>query len=97
MTKITIIPRGKNILVLRDEAKGGVSKHGIVSPDNVEKEQKAYGTVIAVGSLVKDVNKGDHVIYGAYAGEDIEVESDSGKKIEYKLLDDEDVIAFLKP
>ncbi len=37
----------------------------------------------------------DHVIYGAFAGEDIEVE-EKGKKVKYKLLDDEDVIAFIK-
>ena len=91
-----IQPRGARILVKRDEAKRGVSEHGIVTPENVEKEQKAYGTVVAVGSEVKDVKVGDRVVYGAYAGEDIEQE-EKGKKVDYKLLDDEDVIAFLKP
>lgn len=83
------------MLVRRDEAKGGVSEHGIVAPDNVEKEQKAYGTVVAVGSGIKDVKAGDRVVYGAYAGEDIEQE-EKGRKVEFKLLDDEDVIAFLR-
>lgn len=90
-----IIPRGTRILVKRDEAKGGVSEHGIVSPENIEKEQKAYGTVVAVGPDIKDVKVGDRVVYGAYAGEDIE-QDEKGKKVEYKLLDDEDVIAFIK-
>ena len=90
-----IIPRGKRILVKRDEAKGGVSEHGIVTPESVEKEQKAYGTVVAVGPEIKDVKVGDRVVYGAYAGEDIEQE-EKGKKVEFKLLDDEDVIAFIK-
>lgn len=93
MQKIT--PRGARILVRRDEAKGGVSEHGIVTPDAVEKEQKAYGTVEAVGAEIKDVKKGDRVVFGAYAGEDIEQE-EKGKKVEFKLLDDEDVIAFIK-
>ena len=83
------------MLVRRDEATGGVSEHGIVTPDNVEKEQKAYGTIVAVGPDIKDVKVGDRVIYGAYAGEDIQ-QDESGKKVDYKLLDDEDVIAFIK-
>ena len=90
-----IIPRGARVLVKRDESKGGVSEHGIVSPENVEKEQKAYGTVIAVGPDIKDVKVGDRIVYGMYAGEDIEQE-EKGKKVEYKLLEDEHIIAFLK-
>jgi co-chaperonin GroES (HSP10) len=94
MTKISIIPRGKNVLVQRDDPKDRKSEHGIITPDNVDQEQKAYGTVIEVGPLIKDLKKGDHVIYGAYAGEDIEVD-EKGKKVDYKLLDDEDIIAFI--
>lgn len=95
MTKIRIIPRGKNVLVKRDEPRDRQSENGIITPDNVDQEQKAYGVVIEVGELIKDLKKGDHVIYGAYAGEDIEVD-EKGKKVDYKLLDDEDVIAFIK-
>lgn len=90
-----ITPRGKRILVQRDEAGPRESEHGIITPDSVEEEQKAYGTVLAVGDGITDLKKGDRVIYGAYAGETIE-EDIKGKKVEYKLLDDEDVIAFLK-
>ena len=90
-----IIPRGKRILVLRDEAESRESEHGIITPDSVEEEQKAFGTVVAVGDDIKDLKKGDRVIYGAFAGETIEEEV-KGKKVEYKLLDDEDVIAYLK-
>lgn len=90
-----IIPRGKRILVQRDEATSKESEHGILTPENVEQEQKAFGTVVAVGEGIKDLKKGDRVIYGAFAGETIE-EDVKGKVVEYKLLDDEDVIAFLK-
>jgi chaperonin GroES len=90
-----IIPRGKRILVLRDEAESRESEHGIITPENVDREQRAFGTVVAVGPEINDLKKGDRVIYGAYAGETIE-ESIKGKTVEYKLLDDEDVIAFLK-
>lgn len=90
-----IQPRGKHILVKRDEAEGSVSEHGISTPDAVEKEQKAYGTVVAVGPDIKDVKKGDRVIYGAYAGEELEVE-EKGKKVTYRLLEDEFVVAFIR-
>lgn len=90
-----IIPRGKRILVLRDEAAALVSEHGIASAANSEREQRAFGTVVEIGADIKDLKKGDRVIYGAYAGETIE-EQVKGKAVEYKLLDDEDVIAYLK-
>ena len=95
MTKTTIQPRGKYILVLRDEPKTHGTKHGLIVPENIEKEQKAYGTVASVGPEIKDVKKGDRVIYGAFAGEEIEVE-ENGKKVLYRILEDEHVIAFLK-
>jgi len=90
-----IVPRGKNVLVKRDEAEPRETESGLVVPESVEKEQKAFGTVAAVGPEITDVKKGDRVVYGAYAGEDIEV-VERGAKVEYKLLDDEDVIAFLR-
>lgn len=90
-----ILPRGKRILVQRDEPESKESEHGIYTPDTAEQEQKAFGTVIQVGKGIDDLKAGDRVIYGAYAGEIIE-QSDKGKKVEYRLLDDEDVIAFIK-
>lgn len=90
-----ITPRGKRILVKRDAPESRENEAGIITPDNVEQEQKAFGTVVDVGREIKDVKKGDRVIYGAYAGEII-VQSEKGKQVEYRLLDDEDVIAFMK-
>lgn len=89
-----IAPRGKRILVKRDDPKSRVQDNGLVAPDSVEQEQKAFGTVISVGSEIKDVKKGDRVIYGAYAGEEIET-LEKGKKVVYRLLEDEDVIAHI--
>jgi chaperonin GroES len=90
-----ITPRGKYILIKRDEAESPVSEHGIVAPDSIEREQKAYGTVIAVGDEIKDVKKGDRVIFGAFAGETVE-QTEKGKKVEYKLVESEFVIAFIQ-
>lgn len=90
-----IKPRGKYILVRRDDPEGSVSEHGIYSPDTEEKEQKAFGTVVAVGSEIEDVKEGDRVIFGAYAGETLE-EKEGSKKVEYRLLESEFVIAFIE-
>lgn len=89
-----IQPRGKYILVKRDEAESRVSEHGISSGSD-QQEEKAFGTVIAVGEKIAGVKKGDRVIYGAYAGEEVEIE-ENGKKVKYRLLEDEFVIAFIK-
>ena len=86
-----IIPRGKYILVKPDEAKTQASEHGVFKPDNTEEEPKAYGEVLAVGSEIKDIKKGDRVIFMALAGDKIEFE-----KVEYVLLHDDEVIALLK-
>lgn len=92
-----IIPRGKYILVKRDEAKSLVSEHGISAPSQTEAEEKAFGTVIDFGDKVEDprMKKGERVMYGAYAGEEIEID-EKGKKVKYRLLEDEFVIAFIK-
>lgn len=90
-----IIPRGKQILIQQDGKEPRESKHGILMPSNVEQEQKAIGTVIAVGPEIKDVKKDDRVIFGAFAGEKLKFK-ESGKEVEYVLLFDEDVIAFIK-
>jgi len=93
--KVVIVPRGKQILVRVDDEQSRVNEYGIVIPDEVEQERKAQGTVEAVGPEIKDVKKGDRVIYGAYAGESIKTR-ESEKQIDYKILEDADVIAFIR-
>lgn len=95
MSQKQITPRGKRILVLRDKEETLVSEFGIALPANTEREQKAFGTVEAVGKGIDDVKKGDRVLFGAFAGETVE-QTVKCKKVEYKLLDDEDVIAYIK-
>lgn len=91
-----IIPRAKQVLVLADEEESRISEHGLVTPTNQEQEKKAFGTVIAVGADISDIKKGSRVIYGAYTGETIMQRESTGKETEYKLLHDEDVLAFLE-
>lgn len=96
MKKTKIIqPRGKWVLVLPASAETKENEYGLLAPANVESEQKAQGTVEAFGSEVTDLKVGDTVVYGAYSGELLKVR-ENGKEIEYKLILEEDVIAFIK-
>jgi len=95
MKKPKIRPRGKQVLVEPDGKEPKVSEHGIITPDSVEKEQKAIGTVIAIGDGIKDIKKGDRVMYAAFAGEMISI-GKSNDEVDYILLFDEDILAFVE-
>ena len=90
---MNIKPRKGQILIQQDEI-DQQSKYGIYSPSNVEKEQKAIGVVIAIGSEIEDIKKGDRVIFGVFAGEKITIKN-KDKDIEYMLLFDDDVLAII--
>ncbi len=90
-----ISPRGTQILVKPDGEESRTSKYGIITPSNVEQEKKSIGTVLAVGPDLKDVKKGDRVIYGAFAGERLKW-TEGTEEEEMVLLFDEDVLAFIE-
>lgn len=89
-----IKPRNQYVLVKRDEAESRENQYGLLTPTSVEQEEKAFGTVVAVGTKVEDIKKGDRVVYGAYAGEEMELE-EKGVKVKYRLLEEEFIIAFI--
>lgn len=66
---------------------------GIIIPDSA-KEKPLKGTVLAVGSGTKDeamqLKEGDKVLYGKYAGTEIELE---GEK--YLIMRQADVLAIM--
>ena len=93
--KEKILPFGKNILVLPEKTKSRVNDYGIRTPDNVEQEQKARGTVIAVGDEVKRIKKGDVVLFAVYAGE-VATQEENGKQLEYRFIFEEDIVATIK-
>lgn len=95
--KINIVPRGKQVLVKVDEEESRESEFGIIVPDEVEQERKSQGTVAAVSTdeWAGKPKVGDRVIYGTYAGENLKIRED-GARVDYKLLDDADVIAFIR-
>lgn len=95
MLKIKIIPRGKYVLVKPESDEPRESEHGLLVPSDVEQEKKARGLVIDVGKEIKDIIRGDKVVYGAYSGETLKILENS-VKVEYKLLHTDDIIAFIK-
>ena len=76
-------------------AEAETTKAGIILPDTVDKEKKAEGKVIAIGDGEKiqklGLKKGDKVLFGKYAGEEVKVD-----EVEYKILSDEDVLAVIE-
>ena len=89
-----LIPLGDRVVVEPIAAEESTAS-GIILPDTVDKEKKAEGKILAVGDgeKIKKLNlaPGDRVIFGKYAGEDVEIED-----IEYKVLSHEDVLAKLE-
>lgn len=71
-----------------------VTVGGIIIPDSA-KEKPLKGTVVAAGDGTKDepmlLKEGDTVLYGKYAGTEIEFE---GKK--YLIMRQSDVLAIIK-
>ncbi len=89
----TIQPLADRVLV-RPAAVEEKTIGGIIIPDSA-KEKPLQGDVIAVGNGTKDeamvLAAGDRVLYGKYAGTEIEHE---GEK--YLIMRQSDVLAILK-
>ena len=91
--KTKIEPRNDYVVVELDSEESKVSEFGIITPDNVESEQKSTGTVIAVGfgDKVKDIQIGERVIFGTFSGDDLEMNG-----VKYKLVDQEFILGVIK-
>ncbi len=86
-----IQPLDDRVLV-EPAAESQTTASGIIIPDTA-KEKPRRGTVIAVGNdadLKKLLKKGDKVLYGKYAGDEISYE---GK--DYLILSQSDILAKL--
>ena len=70
-----------------------VTMSGIIIPDSA-KEKPLRGTVLAVGNGTKDeemqLKEGDQVLYGKYAGSEIEFENEK-----YLIMRQSDVLAVI--
>ncbi|OIP02084.1 MAG: co-chaperone GroES [Bacteroidetes bacterium CG2_30_33_31] len=92
MSKTNIKPLGTRVLVEVVESEEKTIS-GIIIPDSA-KEKQQKGTVLAVGKGTEkekmEVKVGDLVVYGKYAGTEIE---DGGKS--YLILNQSDILATL--
>jgi chaperonin GroES len=89
-------PLGDRVLVRRVE--GDEKVRGIIIPDTA-KEKPQEGKVIAVGPGARDesgkveppdVKAGDRVLFGKYAGMDVEIDG-----VEYLVLREGDILGVL--
>lgn len=92
MAKVSVKPLADRVLVEPAEAETKTAS-GIIIPDTA-KEKPMKGKVIAVGAGKKDepvtVKVGDTVLYGKYAGTELQVE---GK--EYLIMRESDIFAII--
>jgi chaperonin GroES len=92
MSKISVKPLQDRVLV-EPAAAEEKTKGGIIIPDTA-KEKPVRGKVVAVGAGKKDepvtVKAGDTVLYGKYAGTEIQIE---GK--EYLIMRESDIYAII--
>ncbi|MBL8029831.1 MAG: co-chaperone GroES [Candidatus Doudnabacteria bacterium] len=101
---MNVKPLGNRVMV-KQSSMEEVTKSGIVLPDTADKEKKAQGKIVALGNgdeiSALGLKVGDTVVFGKYAGDEIEVE-ESGIKVEYKILyvgkekDDSDILALVE-
>ena len=92
MSKTNIKPLADRVLIEPSAAETKTSS-GLYIPDSA-KEKPQKGTVVAVGSGTKDnpmtVNAGDHVLYGKYAGTELQHE---GKF--FLIMKESDILAIV--
>ena len=90
---MTIKPLSDRVLIKPAEAEVKTAG-GIIIPDSA-KEKPLKGTVIATGNGTKDeemlVNAGDTVLYGKYAGTELEAD---GEK--YLMMRQSDILAIVE-
>ena len=89
---MNVKPLADRVLVKPAEAEEKTAS-GIIIPDSA-KEKPLKGEIIAVGKGTKDeemvLAQGDHVLYGKYAGTEIEL---NGEK--YLIMRQSDVLALI--
>ena len=85
---VPITPLADYVVAQQEQAKNKTAS-GLYLPDNASEKPK-IATVVAVGPLVKEVKKGDKIIFGGYSNTDIKVEGH-----EYMLIKQENIYAKL--
>jgi chaperonin GroES len=76
-------------IILKRTEKEATTASGILLPDSA-KEKPEEGEVIEVGKEVKEVKKGDRVVFSKYGPTEIKV-----KEVEYLIIKEEDILAII--
>ncbi|MCK8824398.1 co-chaperone GroES [Fuchsiella alkaliacetigena] len=96
---MNIKPLGDRVVIKDIEAQEETTDSGIVLPDSAQ-EKPQEGEVVAVGAGKKldsgermdvEVSEGDRVVYGKYAGTEIEVDGE-----EYLVVSEKDILAIIE-
>ncbi len=92
MSNISIKPLADRVLIAPTAVETKTSS-GIIIPDSA-KEKPLKGAVVAVGNGTKEnpitVKVGDHVLYGKYAGTELEFEGS-----DYLIMKESDILAIV--
>jgi chaperonin GroES len=91
---ITPVAGSKNRVIIKASAAEEKTAGGIIIPDTA-KEKPQRGAVVAVSAVDEDGNNpvvkvGDTVLYGKYAGTEIQVEG-----IDYLIMRESDILAIV--
>lgn len=81
-------PLADRLIIKRLEAEEKTAS-GIVLPDTA-KEKPEQGEVLEVGKDVKEVKKGDKVIFSKYSPSEVKVDGN-----EYLIVKEEDILAII--
>jgi chaperonin GroES len=82
-------PLYDRVLVKREET-GESRKGGIIIPDTA-KEKPLEGKVIAVGRGKVEVKKGDRVLIGKYAGNEIKIDD-----VEHVIVREDEILGIIQ-
>ena len=90
--KLNVTPLHDRVIV-KAAAPETISKGGIIIPDTAQ-EKPQRGIVVAAGTGKKDepvtVKVGDNVLYGKYAGTEIQIEGN-----DYLIMRESDILAIV--
>ena len=90
---MNIVPLYDRLFVLPDEAPDK-TKSGIILTD-ITRKRPTSGTIIAVGSKVKERKIGERIIYGEFSGLRKTINY-KGEDIEIFIMTEDDISALLK-
>ena len=85
---MNVKPLSDRVLILPNPAEEKTAG-GLIIPDTA-KEKPLAGKVIAAGPGTSEVKAGDQVLYGKYAGQEIQIDG-----VDYLIMKQSDILAII--